>query len=175
MNQNAFCAEHLSDAQVVDLLTLALRSSEPNRELSDTYDRLCQMAAGDLLKTAQGLLTSHGLEETAAARLLGVTDLTAKRWFSSTDSLPEQVKPKLAGLCALLPLVDGGQGNPRVANLVNIAIRIVKARREEVDTVGRDERLESLLRVYEAVGLMAVAFFLAIGPTADASAGESMR
>ena len=89
--------KQISNAQMADLLNVIL-------DMPDTVIKLhgiCELPSDIVLKNLHRQLKEHDLDWPEAAKLLGVTENTMKRWCRSKD-LAETAKQKLAALLLLL-------------------------------------------------------------------------
>jgi len=147
--------EHLSDGQIVDLLSAALQPAGRQGEVLAEFQRFAHMASSELVQTVRTELTAHGLTISEAAELLGVRELTVKRWFESSKGLEDGVKHKLAGLCVLLVLAADDVNASDSADLVRSAASALRSNGEQDAEVARTESVDILTSVFDVAGLTA--------------------
>lgn len=167
MNSGDYRAQHLSAAQVVDLLGMALERDSGSHGALAEYQRLAGLPADGVTETAFHLLARQGVDHMGAAQLLGVTEITVRRWSEGGSGCTEAAKLKLASLCTLLGLSEDCEAR----RLVDKAISLVGAGKNS----GRacNGREEMLVAAFGVAGLMAAALYLALGAGAAGSPPET--
>lgn len=162
MNSGEYRAQQLSPAQVVDLLGMALGRKHGSTCALAEYQRLAGLPVNGLTDTAFRLLARHGVGHMGAAQLLGVTEISVRRWSEGGGGFTDAAKLKLAGMCTLLELSEDCEAR----RLVDKAISLLGAG-ENSGRAGND-REEMLVAAFGIAGLMAAALYLALGVgTAD--------
>ena len=105
MKNESYPTEHLSDPQMVQLLNIGLDPSSGEGEgVCEEFWDWVETAEGPLAKALNETLKSCGLSEADVAPLLGVNQLTVRRWFSTATPFSRSVKEKLGGVGYLLAL-----------------------------------------------------------------------
>lgn len=147
--------EHLSDGQIVDLLSTALEPAGRQEEVLAEFHRFAHMASSELVQTVRTELRKRGIRSSHAAELLGVRELTVKRWFDSSKELEDSVKRKLAGLSVLLSLAAEDVKASHSADLVrSAAFGLRSDEREKADTA-HAESADILTSMFDVAGLTA--------------------
>lgn len=155
--------QHLSAAQVVDLLGMAIQTEGENESALAEYRRFATMPSSDLIRETDDVLARCGLEPGAADQLLGVSKNTVKRWLEGGCACSDAVKLRLAGLCVLLGLTDDDGACGESKRLADMAISLVRSGTGARKTTVTDELDETLVSVFGVSGLMAAALCFAAG------------
>lgn len=152
----------LSNAKMADTLEYVLNMSD----ILVNFYTLSELDTARLLKKAIDELKNHGLNWSEAAKLLGVTENTTKRWQRSKD-LTENAKQKIAALCSLLSCSKNEEKSDyRVSDLVSLAISNVHGNESlDQDVTNYGIPRQSLSSVFGISGLMAAAWYLATNQT----------
>jgi len=157
MNSGENRAQQLSPAQVVDLLGMTLGRDRGSAGARAEYQRLAGLPVDGLTDTAFHLLTRRGVGHMGAAQLLGVTEITVRRWSEGGGGCTDAAKLKLVGMCTLLDLSEDCEAR----RLVDKAISLLEA--GENSGRAANDREEMLVAAFGIAGLMAAALYLALG------------
>lgn len=147
--------ERLSDAKIVELLGSALQAPDCPQDVMSEFQRLVEMPASKLLQAVRDGLNRHRLGVTDAAGLIGVSRLTAQRWFESSSDLAKDAKHKLAGLCLLLSLASKDTGVSDSTDLVRSAVSALRQDSGQDAAAARSESVAILTSVFDTAGLTA--------------------
>ena len=147
--------EHLSDEQIADLLSTALEPTGRQGEVLAEFQRFAGMPSTELVQTVRKELSARGLTISETAELLGVRELTVKRWFNSSKELEESVKRQLAGLCVLLLLAADDVKASDSVDLVRSAAFALRSDVGQDADAARAESVDILTSVFDVAGLTA--------------------
>jgi hypothetical protein len=157
MMNKTFDTNQMSDLQIVDILSLGLPSADDQRSVLAEFENLVEMPSAELLQLTRSRLEECGLGLEGAAQLMGVSELTARRWFETSESLAGSAVPRLAGLCLLLSMGEGGADEAEAAGLVSAAVSALR----DKSTEGASGMLEGsagiLASAFGVAGVMAAA------------------
>lgn len=148
--------ERLTDAQISDLLDLALTS-----ELGVELERLSSLPSQQLVREVRTVLERHDLGMRDASHLLGVIELTLKSWLSASKDLPEVAHEKLAAFGMLLHAATEGKPDQDVSLLVQAAVSLAKGQSAQ-QAPGAGEGLRTVSATFGPSGLMAAALYLSL-------------
>ncbi len=152
-----YYTERLGDSQVVDLLRLALSTGSPGDAPTSMLKSLIEMQSSELLTAAREQMSEHGLGTAEAASLLGVSELTVRRWFEIAEDVPPAAKRKLAGLCFLLSRASEMPRDSAIGQRIRLAIAIAKGESCAQGPDAGDERDQLVASVFDAAGVAATA------------------
>jgi hypothetical protein len=162
MTDQTFDTHAMSDLQIMDLLSLGLSSSDDPRGLVEKFRDLVQMPSAELLELTRDRLDDRDLSFEQAAQLMGISELTLRRWFESSEPLSSDATAKLTGLCLLLAFAEGDADDPDAARLVDAAVNSL---RKEPQRPGPDllESTSALVAsAFGLAGIMAAALHAAV-------------
>ena len=165
MSSGSYPTEHLSDARMVGLLNIGLTSGEQLADDPDQLWRWFEIPSGQLVKEFNKAIKGHKLEERDVAQLLGVNQLTVRRWFSGSKLFPDQVKERLAGLCYLLRLALHPRCPVEVKELVDEAIAAIAKSANDpsrAEIAVQKTPQAGVQSVFGVPGLMAAALYLSL-------------
>lgn len=163
MASEHFRAEQLTDTQTIELLSVALRDEITDSPYMAQFHQLKAMPPDQLSKKVVQVLRECELHRTqAAARLLGMSELTVRRWFGTLKPFPESVREKLAGLCLLLPLARDEACPAEVRRLILASLATLRMDSGEHAASQGDESTDLVASVFDTAGLMATALFLLV-------------
>jgi len=162
MSGKVYDTRKLGDNQILDLLSLGLESQDSPRLMVDEFRRLAALSSGDLVQNLRKGLGVQGLNAGQAAQLLGVSELTAKRWFESSGVLAENAQAKLAGLCLLLSLASDEMGRSGPGQMVRSAVTALRKAADSGVDLASGEAARIVTSVFGVAGLMAAALHLAL-------------
>jgi hypothetical protein len=156
--------ERLTDAQISDLLELALES-----DLRVETDRLVSLPTHALVGEVRTVLERHDLGLKEASLLMGVNVLTLKSWLSTPKPLPEDAHQKLAAIGLLLRVAEGPRPGQGASMLVQAAVSLAKYQPGK-QSPALEESIRALSSTYGPAGLMAAALHLLL--QGDGDGGE---
>jgi len=154
--------KQISNAQMADMLKVIL-------DMPDTIIKLhglCELQPDIVLQNLHRQLKDRDLDWPEAAKLLGVTENTMKRWCRSKD-LAETAKQKLVALLLLLlSLSNKNDVNTAVTELVSLSVsKLRKVDESSQDTNDHSSAETSLNSIFGVSGLIATAWYLSLKPT----------
>jgi len=158
MNAEEFQSEKLSDARIVELLSLAL-SQEREGDLLGELDRLAALPQQDLVADLRHHLEARNLDSGDGARLIGVSEATVHRWFQTAEPLTPRAKRKMAGLCMLLALADEQTSCGESRRLLHQAFEALKSSRGPTFGPSEGQAAHLLVSVFGPAGLGAAAVY----------------
>ncbi|MDM8007513.1 MAG: hypothetical protein QUV05_15345 [Phycisphaerae bacterium] len=172
MGSKAYDTRRLSNEQIVDLLDLGLEAAgEPGAHATE-LQRLMGLSASQLLEAVRNSLRGHGLGVNEASRLLGVNELTAKRWFESAGTLADNARTRLAGLCVLLSLASSETRRFGAAQMVRSAVAALRKAADDSADVAHGEAARIVTSVFDVAGLMAAALYRMLTEEQETGAAE---
>lgn len=158
MNDQDRTTDNLSDAEAADVLAVAIQP----RDVFAEFQGLMGLSEEFLLRQVRSELKDLDLSWADAAKLLGVTEDTLRRW-RRTKRRPKIVTPKMVVLYLLLSLAVTEGSNSRAANLVRLAICTLRNEPGPEENADLDDNIEAIQRsVFGVSGLMAAAFYLSL-------------
>ncbi len=162
MNSGSRDPDHLTDGQVIDLLHLGLDDRGDTALDSGDWWYWLHMRADLLAARSRELFDVHHLDERCIAGLLGVSELTIRRWFSTSKAWSRPVREKLAGLCFLVCYAQDQTTDPQAKKLIDAALAAVRedgdGTRDPIDDRSENDLcVRGVNRLYGVPGLMAAA------------------
>ena len=170
-----FRAERLSDTQVINVLSLALSTSSTGNAIASSLKSLAEKPFSELLNIAREQMSEHSFRLAEFADLLGVSELTARRWFETTEDLPRAARHRLAGVCVLLSHAHEMDSGSNAAQQIRLAVSVARGREKEYSPDAAEAPSHVVASTFDAAGVAALALYTLLAAEENSPGRQSER